>query len=67
MRVFMTGATGFIGSYLVPALLKEGHHVIGLCRSAESADKLVRAGAEAFLGDLNDLDRLRAGANWATQ
>jgi nucleoside-diphosphate-sugar epimerase len=59
----MTGATGFIGSYLVPALLKEGHQVIGLCRSAESADKLVRAGAEAFLGDLNDLDRLRAGAN----
>lgn len=63
MRVFMTGATGFIGAYLIPVLLEAGHQVIGLCRSAESADKLVRVGAEAFPGDLNDLDRLRAGAS----
>jgi nucleoside-diphosphate-sugar epimerase len=65
MRVFMTGATGFIGSYLVPELLKMDHQVVGLCRSEESAEKLTRAGAEAFLGDVNDLDRLRAGGREA--
>jgi len=58
----MTGATGFIGSYLVPELLKAGHQVVGLARSEESAEKLARAGVEAFAGDVNDLDRLRAGA-----
>ena len=62
MRVFVTGATGFIGSYLVPELLRAGHQVVGLSRSRESAEKLARAGAEAFAGDVNDLDRLRAGA-----
>jgi nucleoside-diphosphate-sugar epimerase len=65
MRVFVTGATGFIGSYLVPELLKAGHQVVGLSRSNESAEKLARAGAEAFPGDVNDLDRLRAGARMA--
>ena len=58
----MTGAAGFMGSYLVRELLEAGHGVIGLCRSEASADKLARAGAEAFAGDVNDLDRLRAGA-----
>ncbi len=43
----MTGATGFIGSYLVPELLKMDHQVVGLCRSQKSAEKLTRAGAEA--------------------
>jgi nucleoside-diphosphate-sugar epimerase len=62
MRIFLTGATGFIGSYLVPELLKAGHQVVGLSRSEASAEKLARAGAEAFAGDVNDLDRLRAGA-----
>ncbi len=61
----MTGATGFIGSYLVPELLRMGHQVVGLCRSEESAEKLTRARAEAFSGDVNDLDRLRAGARGA--
>ena len=62
MRVFMTGATGFIGSHLVPELLQAGHRVVGLCRSAESGEKLARIGGEVFLGEINDLSRLRAGA-----
>lgn len=62
MRVFMTGATGFIGSYLVPELIGAGHEVVGLSRSKAGAEALARAGAEAFRGDVNDLNRLRAGA-----
>jgi nucleoside-diphosphate-sugar epimerase len=62
MRVFMTGATGFIGSYLVPELLNGGHEVVGLCRSEEGANKLKQAGAEPFLGDVNDVGRVGAGA-----
>ncbi|MBS0473459.1 MAG: SDR family oxidoreductase [Proteobacteria bacterium] len=62
MRVFLTGATGFIGSYLVPDLLGAGHEVRGLCRSDEAAEKLARAGGEPFRGDVNDLGRVRAGA-----
>lgn len=65
MRVFMTGATGFIGSYLVPELLDMGHQVVGLCRSEASAEKLARAGGEVISGDVNDLDRLRGGAETA--
>ncbi len=62
MRVFLTGATGFIGSFLVPELINAGHQVVGLTRSDAGAAALTRAGAEVFRGDVNDLDRLRAAA-----
>jgi nucleoside-diphosphate-sugar epimerase len=65
MRVFVTGATGFIGSYLVPELIQAGYHVVGLTRSDAGADALMRAGAEVFRGDVNDLDRLRTAAGAA--
>lgn len=62
MRVFLTGATGFIGSFIVPELINAGHHVVGLSRSDAGAAALTRAGAEVFRGDANDLDRLRTAA-----
>jgi nucleoside-diphosphate-sugar epimerase len=65
MRVFVTGATGFIGSFLVPELISAGHHVVALSRSDASAQALTRAGAEVFRGDLDALDRLRAAAESA--
>lgn len=62
MRVFLTGATGFIGSFLVPELINAGHQVVGLSRSDVGAEALSRAEAEVCRGDVNDLDRLRTAA-----
>ncbi|MEU5235043.1 SDR family oxidoreductase [Streptomyces anulatus] len=62
MKVFVTGASGHVGSALVPELLRAGHQVVGLVRSDASAAKLDAQGAAVRLGDLDDLDGLRKGA-----
>ncbi|SEM31562.1 Nucleoside-diphosphate-sugar epimerase [Chryseobacterium taichungense] len=62
MKVFVTGASGFVGSAVVKELLSNGHQVLGLARSEESAKSIREAGAEVLMGDLDSLDILQKGA-----
>ncbi len=63
MRIFVTGATGWVGSVVVNELIAAGHQVLGLARSEQGAQALAAAGAEVHYGSLGNLDSLKAGAD----
>ena len=65
MRIFLTGATGFIGSAVIPQLIKAGHEVIGMTRSDTGAKAIVAAGAKVHRAALEDLDSIRSGVDQA--
>jgi nucleoside-diphosphate-sugar epimerase len=65
MRIFLTGATGFIGSHIVPELIGAGHHVIGMTRSDAGAAQLTAAGVEPWHGTLEEPETLTRGASQA--
>src|ERR1700751_2843918 len=65
MRIFVTGASGWIGSAVIPDALAHGHEIIGLARSDGAAEKVAASGAEVLRGDVQDIDVLRAGAEQA--
>jgi len=65
MRVFVTGATGFLGSAIVRQLINTGHQVLGLTRSETGAQSLLSIGAQAHIGDIENLDSLQHGASLA--
>jgi nucleoside-diphosphate-sugar epimerase len=65
MRIFLTGATGFIGSAVIPQLIKAGHEVIGMTRSDTGAKAIVAAGAKVHRAALEDLDSIRSGVDKA--
>lgn len=62
MRVFVTGASGFVGSAIVKELLSTGHQVLGLVRSENAAEQLATAGADVYRGDVNDLALIKKSA-----
>ena len=65
MRVFVTGASGWIGSAVIPELLAQGHEVLGLARSDAAAERIASSGPEVLRGDVQEIEVLRAGAEQA--